>query len=150
MKNILLFGTGKSATVLISYLIREAPKQDWTITLVDQDIKNAQKNIGHNNRVNLHSFDIKDDILRKEYISKADLVISLLPASLHLEIAQSCIQLKKHLFTPSYLSPEISALAADIKKANILFMGEMGLDPGIDHMSAMKAIHRIRKNGGAI
>lgn len=151
MKNILLFGTGKSATALIKYLIRESQKYDWSIVLADQNPESARKKVGDNPRVTVQPLDIqKDEITRKKQIAISSLVISLLPASLHLLIAKDCIFYKKHLLTASYISPEVQKLEPEIKKSGALFMGEMGLDPGIDHMSAMKTIHGIQQKGGAI
>lgn len=150
MKIILLFGAGKSATALIKYLNRESQKQDWHIILVDQNREEAEKKAGNSEKIKVLSFDMQEEAVRKQNIAAADLVISLLPAHLHLIVAQDCIFFKKHLLTASYLSDDISRLKAEIEKAGILFMGEMGLDPGIDHMSAMKALHRIKEAGGNI
>lgn len=150
MKNILILGAGKSATALIRYLIKEAKKLDAYLTIVDQDPASARKKTGTTQRAAVRSFNIKDPEKRKEYISRADLVISLLPSALHALVARDCITFKKTLLTPSYISPEIQHLKKDIEKAGILLMGEMGLDPGIDHMSAMSAIEEIRKKAGYI
>lgn len=150
-KKILLLGAGKSATTLIKYLSRESKKEKWQITLVDQDVKSARKKAGNNPRITVLSFDIQnDETTRKQQVAQANLVISLLPASLHLLVAQDCIYYRKHLLTASYLSPEVLNLEPDVKKAGVLFMGEMGLDPGIDHMSAMKAVQQIKEKGGMI
>ncbi len=151
MNKILLLGAGKSATGLIKYLLRESKKQEWQIILVDQDVASARQKAGNNPQITVQSFDIqKDEKTRKQQVAQADVVISLLPAHLHLLAAKDCITYKKHLLTASYLSPEVLELEPDIKKAGVLFMGEMGLDPGIDHMSAMKAIHQIKEKGGII
>lgn len=150
MKKIILFGAGKSATCLIDYLIAESAKKDWHLTVVDADRAMAERKTGHAACVSVESFDINDDAIRAQWIGSCDLVISLLPASLHIQVARDCIRLRKHLLTASYISPDIQALKDEIKAAGILFMGEMGLDPGIDHMSAMKMLDEIRSQGHSI
>ena len=150
MKNILLLGAGKSATALIKYLLGHAETADWQLTLVDQHPAIAAQKAANHPRAVLLSFDIQDGSTRRQQIQQANLVISLLPPSLHLLVAQDCIALRRNLLTASYLSEALQALAPEIARAGILMMGEMGLDPGIDHMSAMRAINRIRAEGGAI
>jgi saccharopine dehydrogenase (NADP+, L-glutamate forming) len=96
------------------------------------------------------AIDIRDQQARQTLVEETDLVISLLPPSLHILVAKDCLQYRKHLLTASYTDPEVKKLQKDIQKAGLLFMYEMGLDPGIDHMSAMKVIHSIEKKGGLI
>jgi len=150
MKTILLFGAGKSATVLIDYLLENAVEQHWRLVLVDADLGLAQSKIGASNRGTAISFDIQDDTERGRFIRQADLVISLLPPALHIAIAKDCIKFQKHLLTASYLDDAIRELEPAISKNKLLFLYEMGLDPGIDHMSAMQLIDGIRKKGGRI
>ncbi|HUR67065.1 MAG TPA: saccharopine dehydrogenase C-terminal domain-containing protein, partial [Chitinophagaceae bacterium] len=150
MRSVLLFGAGKSATVLIDYLLENAIEQNWEITVVDADCKLAQSKIGHSQRATAVSFDINDGEERKEYIQQADIVISLLPPTLHKLIAKDCIKYHKHLLTASYVDDEVKEMEADIKKNKVLFLCEMGLDPGIDHMSAMQLIDEIKRKGGTI
>ena len=150
MKNILLFGAGKSATVLIDYLIEHAEKEQWRLTVVDADIVLAKSKIGNSSYAIAVSFDINDAGLREKYISESDIVISLLPPSLHTIAALSCIELNKNLLTASYIDPEIKKLEDKILNKKLLFLCEMGLDPGIDHMSAMKLFDKIRNDGGRI
>src|SRR6185503_9512819 len=150
MKNILLFGAGKSATVLIDYLLSNAEKEDWQLTVVDADINLAQSKIGISPFGKAVSFDINDETDRKKFISEADIVISLLPPTLHTIVAKSCIELNKNLLTASYIDPEIRNLQSAIENKNLLFLCEMGLDPGIDHMSAMKIFDNIHADGGSI
>ncbi len=150
MRKILVLGAGKSATSLIHYLIKEATALNAHLIIVDQDVENTRKKTGNSASASVHNFDIQDAEKRGNAIAEADLVLSLLPAALHLLVAKDCIIHKKSLLTPSYLSPEIQTLKKEIDRAGILLMGEMGLDPGIDHMSAMKALGHIREKGGKI
>jgi saccharopine dehydrogenase-like NADP-dependent oxidoreductase len=148
MKNILLFGAGKSATVLIDYLLTNAEKEDWQLTVVDADINLAQSKIGVSPFGKAVSFDINDETDRKKFISEAHIVISLLPPTLHTTVAKSCIELNKNLLTASYIDDEIRNLRSEILNRKLLFLCEMGLDPGIDHMSAMKIFDKIHIDGG--
>ncbi len=149
-KHILLFGAGKSATVLINYLKHLSKNKNWLVTVADSDLKTAQQKVGTQKNVEAVAVDINNDDERKNYISKADLVISLMPPQLHYLIAADCLKYKKHLLTASYVDEAIKKLASEIKNSGILFLYEMGLDPGIDHMSAMQLIHSIKKQGGNI
>ncbi len=151
MKTILLFGAGKSATILIDYLIGNAINENWELVVVDADLETAQSKIGPSPRAVALSFDIKNDLdERAKNIKEADIVISLLPPSLHIEVARDCARFSKHLLTASYVDDDIKKLQPDIEKNKVLFLCEMGLDPGIDHMSAMKLIDEIRAKGGHI
>lgn len=150
MKTILLFGAGKSATVLIDYLVENASAENWKVIVVDADIKLAQSKIGGSPKALAASFDIANGDERGRYIKQADVVISLLPPHLHVEVARDCVKYKKHLLTASYVDDEMRRLAPDIEKYKLFFLCEMGLDPGIDHMSAMQIIDDIRANNGKV
>lgn len=150
MKTILLFGAGKSATVLIDYLLENAVTENWKLVLVDADLKLAQSKIGGSQRATAVSFDIRDNAERSKHIRHADIVISLLPPALHIEVAKDCIRHHKNLLTASYMDDDIRKLQGDIEKNKLLFLCEMGLDPGIDHMSAMKIIDDIHHKGGRV
>ena len=150
MKKILLFGAGKSATVLIEYFLNNAINENWFLTLVDADYELAKHKIGHSTSGKAISFDINNELERSDIIKKADIVISLLPPALHLLIAKDCITYKKNLLTASYVDDNMKALEKDIEENNLLFLCEMGLDPGIDHMSAMKLLNEIKESGGEI
>jgi saccharopine dehydrogenase-like NADP-dependent oxidoreductase len=150
-KHILLFGAGKSATVLINYLKHLSKEKNWQVTVADNDLETVQQKVGNDHKNMLAvAIDVNNSSERNNYISKADLVISLLPPQLHYLIAVDCIALKKHLLTASYLDDDIKKHFAEIKQNGILFLYEMGLDPGIDHMSAMHLIHSIKEQGGTI
>ncbi|HEX6848000.1 MAG TPA: saccharopine dehydrogenase C-terminal domain-containing protein [Chitinophagaceae bacterium] len=150
MKSILLFGAGKSATVLIDYLLTNAEKEQWQVTVVDADINLAQSKIGFSPFGKAVSFDIHDDTDRKNFISEASIVISLLPPTLHTVVAKTCIELNKNLLTASYIDDEIRDLQSEILDRKLLFLCEMGLDPGIDHMSAMQIFDKIKAKGGKV
>ncbi|GAA4305675.1 saccharopine dehydrogenase C-terminal domain-containing protein [Compostibacter hankyongensis] len=150
MKKILLFGAGKSATSLIDYLIEHAPRQKWQLTVADRDLMLIRIKIGKSYYATPAAFDVHDAETRQNLISESDVVISLLPPELHLLVIKDCIRYRKHILIASYLTPEMYKLEKEVRKAGILFMGEMGLDPGIDHMSAKKLIHSIESKGGTI
>ena len=150
MKKILLFGAGKSATVLIDYLLKNALAEDWTVIVVDANLALAQSKIGNALAGEALSFDINDVSERGKHIQQADIVISLLPPALHILVAKDCITYQKNLLTASYVDEQMRSLEQSIKDRNILFLCEMGLDPGIDHMSAKKMIDNIEAEGGSI
>lgn len=150
MHTILLFGAGKSSTVLIDYLLKNASEEDWKIIVVDADLSLAKEKLGDTKWGEAISFDIANDELRRSIIEKSNLVISLLPPSMHILVAKDCIQYKKHFLTASYIDDEIKKLTGEIERNDLLFLCEMGLDPGIDHMSAKKLIDDIQSEGGKI
>jgi saccharopine dehydrogenase-like NADP-dependent oxidoreductase len=150
MKTILILGAGMSASSLIRYLLAHSEAENWHVKIVDQNIDLVKKKInGHPNAEAL-SFNALDSKERKPAIAHADLVISMLPAIFHVEVAKDCIELHTDLITPSYISPEMRALNEEAKQAGIVIMNEIGVDPGIDHMSAMKVIDHIKAIGGEL
>ena len=150
MKNILVLGAGLSSSSLIRYLLENSVENHWRVSIVDQDIEMVRSKIdGHVNGEAL-SFNATDRSQRLPEMEKADLVISMLPARFHVPIAEDCIELKTNLITPSYISEEMRNLDAKAKEAGIVIMNEIGVDPGIDHMSAMKIIHEIKARGGKL
>lgn len=150
MKKILLFGAGKSATVLIDYLLSYVREGRWQLTVVDANKALVESRLRSQAGTTAATFDIEEEELRQQYVAEADLVISLLPPALHLVVARDCLQLGKHLLTASYVDPQIRAMEKQVGEKNILFLCEMGLDPGIDHMSAQKIISEIKNEGGKI
>jgi len=150
LKNVLVIGAGRSATDLISYTLEKAKKFGWFVTVADADPELAARKV--NNHPNGRStwLDVTKVNDRRELIERAHVVVSLLPAHLHLEVAQDCIRLKKHLITASYVSKEMYRLGDEARDRELIFMGEMGLDPGIDHMSAMQKIDEIKAKGGKL
>jgi saccharopine dehydrogenase-like NADP-dependent oxidoreductase len=150
MKHILVLGAGKSATSLIEYLIKESPANKWQLTVADANLALAQSKTGNASNTKAVALQVENDTQRNALIASADIVISLLPPALHYLVAQDCLQFGKNLLTASYIDPAIAALQPQINSKGLLFLCEMGLDPGIDHMSAMQLIHRIKTNGGRI
>ncbi|NBR37353.1 MAG: saccharopine dehydrogenase [Chitinophagales bacterium] len=150
MKTILLFGAGKSSSVLIEYLLRQAPQHGFSLRVIDADVSLANTKVGGASHGSALGFDIMDTALREPEIERADLVISLLPPQLHQVVAVDCLRLKKHLLTASYVNEELQAMKCEIASNNLLFLCEMGLDPGIDHMSAMALLNDITQRGGMV
>ncbi len=150
MKKILLLGAGLSATSLIKYFLDHSINEGWHLDIIDSNIDTALAKIDGHPSGTAYQMDALDAAARKPYIEQADLVISMLPAQFHVEVAQDCIALKKHLLTPSYISASMRSLDAAAKAADVLLMNEIGLDPGIDHMSAMRLIDSIKQEGGKL
>jgi saccharopine dehydrogenase-like NADP-dependent oxidoreductase len=150
MKKILLFGAGKSATVLIDYLLKNSGLEGWQLTVVDANLDLVRSKLGKAPHAFAASFDIRDNQERKKYIREADIVISLLPPSLHIVVAEECLELGRDLLTASYADQQMKNIRTEIENKQILFLCEIGLDPGIDHMSAMKMIDKIHSKGGRV
>ena len=150
MKHIILFGAGKSATVLIDYLKTIATTHQWQICVADSSLQTVQLKVGNHAFVQAVQIDITNDAERQKLVQQAQVVISMMPPHLHYLIALDCIAFGKHLLTASYLDENMKQHADEIKNKGLLFLCEMGLDPGIDHMSAMQLIHKIQLLGGNI
>ncbi|MBC8510488.1 MAG: saccharopine dehydrogenase NADP-binding domain-containing protein [Cryomorphaceae bacterium] len=148
MKKILVIGAGRSAVTLIKYLLDNSAANNWLVTVADFSIELAEKAVANHKNGKAIFFNVTDEKQRKTEIGNADIVISMLPASLHITVAKDCISLVKNLVTASYVSPEIADLDEQAKQAGVLLLNEIGLDPGIDHMSAMQVIDEIKENGG--
>lgn len=150
MKKVLLFGAGKSATVLIDYLIAEAPANNWTVLIADANREQILAKTNNSPIVKAFQIDITNETERSALIQQADIVISMMPPALHFLVAKGCVEFGKNLLTASYLDTGIKNLQAEIESKKLLFICEMGLDPGIDHMSAMKIIDEIKEKGGVV
>jgi saccharopine dehydrogenase-like NADP-dependent oxidoreductase len=150
MKKILILGAGRSSSALIEYLLKESQKNEWQIKVADTSLEMAQEKINGDKNGKAIQLDINNETQRENEIKDADLVISLLPPSFHLSVAETCVALSKSLFTASYVTTEIQMLHAEAEKKGILILTESGLDPGIDHMSAVKEINNIKSKGGKI
>jgi saccharopine dehydrogenase-like NADP-dependent oxidoreductase len=150
MKKILLFGAGKSATCLIRYLIRETGPRGWALVVAEYNLSLAQSKTGNAPHAKAVGVAVENEAERELLIREADIVISLLPPALHSLVAISCVKCKKDLLTASYLDAPIKSLERAIRENGLLFLGEMGLDPGIDHMSAMQLIHRVRQQDARV
>jgi saccharopine dehydrogenase-like NADP-dependent oxidoreductase len=150
MTAILILGAGRSSSVLIQYALTNAQSLDWAVTVGDVSLTAAEEKIKGHARGQAISFDINDSVNSDRSIRDADIVISILPAHLHVLVAAKCVAFKKHLLNASYVSDEMRALHHDAKKNDVLLLNECGLDPGIDHMSAMQVIDRIHAQGGKL
>jgi saccharopine dehydrogenase-like NADP-dependent oxidoreductase len=150
MKTILLLGAGKSSNVLLDYLETNASNYDWQISVGDIDLDSLKSKIADKPHFKGFLLNLDDSENTKSYIQKADIVISMLPAILHISIAKYCVEFSKNLITPSYISDEMMALSEEVKFKGLIFMNELGLDPGIDHMSAMEIFDRLRAEGAEI
>ena len=150
MRKILIIGAGRSASSLIKYLLDKSEDEKLVITIADLSEALANKKTGNHKNARAISFDVCNDEQRKQEIQQADIVISMLPAHLHIEVAKDCIFYKKNMITASYISEEMKSLDFQAKENQIVLMNEIGLDPGIDHMSAMKIMDDIKSKGGKI
>ena len=148
VRTILVVGAGKSTSYLLDYILKKSTAENLKLIIGDLYPENIPQEFASHENCEVCKLDIFDDKARKKAIANSDLVISMLPARMHINVAKDCIEFKKHLVTASYVSKEIEALDADAKKHGLVFMNEIGLDPGIDHMSAMEIIDRIRDKGG--
>ena len=150
MKKILIFGAGRSSSSLIKYLLDSANKENWFITVLDSDLKSAQEKVGKHPNAECFAIDASNQEIRLKYIKDADIVISMLPAFLHIKILKDAIDCGVHVITPSYVTDEIKSLDEAAKSKDVVILNEMGLDPGIDHMSAKKIIDDIIDKGGEL
>ena len=147
-RKILVIGAGKSTSYLLDYFLNNAAEEKLHLTIGDINPNAIPDSIRKNPFCTVIQLDIFKDKERKRAIQNADIVVSMLPARFHIQVAKDCIIYNKHLVTASYASKEIKALDKEVKKKGLIFMNEIGLDPGIDHMSAMQIIDRIRDKGG--
>ncbi len=148
MRKILIVGAGKSTSWLIKYLKDKSESENLEIVIGDISLENAKKMAGEHQRVQAISLDIFNEEERHAAIKNADIVISMLPARFHIEAAKDCLKFGKNMVTASYVSPEMEKLNKQVQEKGLVFMNEIGVDPGIDHMSAMQAIDRIIRDRG--
>src|SRR6267154_2952685 len=148
VSSILVLGAGRSSSSLISYLEEESRKFNWSVTVGDVSFAAARElAIGNGKAI---QFDIRDVENSRKAIRSADVVISMIPPHLHIQVAALCLQEKKHLLTASYVTDEMKSLDGQAREKNLLFLNECGLDPGIDHMSAMSVIDKIKSEDGKL
>lgn len=148
MRKILIIGAGRSASSLIKYLLEKSNQENLHVTIGDLSLELAQRKTNNHPNATPIALDINNVEQRQTEIQKADLVISMLPAHMHIDVAKDCVAFKKNMVTASYISDAMQALDEEVKANGLIFMNEIGLDPGIDHMSAMKVIDEIRDHGG--
>ena len=148
MRTILIIGAGRSSSSLIRYLLSKAASEQLHIVIGDISLELAQQKTNNHPQATPIVLDVFNTQQRQEAIQKSSIVISMLPAHLHIEVAKDCILFKKNMVTASYISDAMLALDQEAKANGLIFMNEIGLDPGIDHMSAMKIIDEIKEKGG--
>lgn len=150
MHTILVIGAGKTSVFLIEYLLNNAKANKWNVIVADSSIEAITDKINNHEAATAEAVDISNNNVRSKLICSADLVISLLPPFLHILVAKDCLKHKKHLITSSYVSEDMQQLHDQAEDAGLMFMCEMGLDPGIDHMTSNQIIHGIHKVAGSI
>ena len=148
MRNILIIGAGRSASSLVKFLLDSSDKENIKVIIADISIENANKLAQNHPNSKVLKLDIFNEVDRKKEIKNADIVISMLPARFHMDVAKDCVEFEKSLVTASYISDELKALNDEVIDKGLVFMNEIGLDPGVDHMSAMQVIDRIKDQGG--
>lgn len=149
-RTVLVIGAGKSTSQLVNYLLHKSQKENLAIIVGDISLEHAQKLVNKHPNGKAISLDVFNEQQRTQAIENATIVISMLPARFHIEVARDCVKLGKSMVTASYISKEMQALDKEAKEKGLVFMNEIGLDPGIDHMSAMQVLDRIRDTGGKI
>lgn len=150
MQRILVVGAGRSASTLIQYLLDHSEANDWQVIVGDYDLSLAEQKVENHPNGKAIRFDVFDEEQRNDGIRNADIVVSMLPASMHILLAEDCVFQGKNMVTASYVSEEIAALHDKAAEKGVLLLNEIGLDPGIDHMSAKKVIDEIHAVGGDI
>jgi saccharopine dehydrogenase-like NADP-dependent oxidoreductase len=150
MKKILVIGAGKSSTVLIDYLLAEAGERDWRVRVVDLDLEQAQQRVADHPCGEAGQLDSTMPGRRLEEVDAAAIVISLLPAHMHGPVAEDCVKRGKNFVSASYVSPDVRELHPMAERAGVTLLSEMGVDPGIDHMSAMEVLDELRADGARI
>ena len=144
MKQILVLGAGQSASFLVARLLEDTEREDWFVTVGDLDLEQARQRVGNHLRGDAVQFDVNDAELRSTLIDHADIVINMLPAAFQDLVAWDCVHHGRNLLSVSYRDQTMRDLDLDAKRQGIVLLFEMGLDPGIDHMSAMSLISRLR------
>lgn len=150
MHTILVVGAGKTSIYLLEYLLSNAQKYKWKVMVADNNLETIEDKIDGNPLGEAAVVDITDNSAREALVQRADIVISLVPPQFHILFAKDCLKYKKHLLTASYISPDVRELHQEAKEAGLMFMFEMGLDPGIDHMTAHQIIHGIQRVAAVI
>jgi saccharopine dehydrogenase-like NADP-dependent oxidoreductase len=150
MKKIILFGAGRSARHLVSFLVEGAIAGKWNVVVADTNVAHWIDEYGDLEQVEFIAGDASDAAFRQGLIAHSSLVISMLPAFMHAEVVRDCINFHVHVFTPSYVNPEVNAMHDRAVQEGVLVLNEMGVDPGIDHISAMEIIHRLKEQGAEI
>ena len=144
---VLILGAGLISRPIVRYLLDHPT---FSVTMASRTVSKAEKIINKHPYGTAIELNVNDDALLEKLVSESDLTVSLLPYTFHVKIANLCIKHKKHLVTTSYISDDMKALDQKAKDAGIIILNECGLDPGIDHMSAMRVIHEVEENKGKV
>ncbi len=150
MKSIVLFGAGRSSLYLIEYLQKWCVKNNCKLIVCDKDTLFAASNTKEIINIEFKAIDVFDIEKISTLIMQCELVVSLLPATMHFHIAKLCLQYNKNLATASYISPEMQTLHEEVEAKGLIFLNEIGLDPGIDHLSALKILDKLKAEGAEI
>ena len=150
MKKLLVLGAGLSATYLVEQLLEDAEREDWFVTVGDLNEALARQAVGNHPRGEAVRFDVNDAEVRSTRIERADVVLNMLPAAFQDIVASDCVRYGRHMVSVSYRDRSLRDLDSDAKRKGVLLLCEMGLDPGLDHMSAMSLIQRLWDDGGRI
>ncbi len=145
-KKVTIFGAGLVVKPMVDYLA----KHGYDVVIASRTLSKAEKLAAPHSNATAKQFLSDDEQALEEFVKASDLVVSLLPATMHVKVAKKCIEFKTDMVTTSYISPEMRALDSQAKEAGIIILNEIGVDPGIDHMSAMKIFHHVENNGGKI
>ena len=146
-KKILLLGAGLSTKSLIKYLLDKSAEYNWKVRIGDLNLDTIIEKTNNHPNSEAFVFDINNSEQLHNEVKNADIVVSMMPARFHHLVARACIDHNKNMVTASYVSPEIKAMEQEAKEKGLLILMEMGVDPGIDHMSAMEVINRLKSKG---
>jgi saccharopine dehydrogenase-like NADP-dependent oxidoreductase len=147
MKRVLVLGAGLVSRPLVHYL---TDQPDFEVTLASRTVSKAEALVAGRTRGTAVALDVQDEGALETLIADHDLAVSLLPATEHVKVARLCLKHRRHMSTTSYVSPEMKALDAAAAAADLTFLNECGVDPGIDHMSAMRIIHQAEADGAKV
>jgi saccharopine dehydrogenase (NADP+, L-glutamate forming)/spermidine synthase len=146
MKRVLVLGAGLVSKPLVVYLLDKG----YEVTMGTRTVSRAKKLIAGREHAKAYTLNMKDEAALERHVKKHDIAVSLVPYEYHPIVAKYCIKHRKHMVTTSYVAPAMAALDGEAKAAGVTVLNEIGVDPGIDHMSAMRIIDAVRKKGGKV
>lgn len=147
MKHVLVLGAGQSAPFLIAQLLNDAERHDWFVTVADRDVELARRRLNEHSRGNAISLDATELSLLAAEVKKAHVVVNFLSPRFQHAVARTCVEHGKHMVSASYRDQRIREMDREARRQGSLIVNEVGLDPGIDHMSAMRMIHDVKARG---
>jgi saccharopine dehydrogenase (NADP+, L-glutamate forming) len=147
MKKVLVLGAGLVSKPHVHYLL-DVP--DFEVTVASRTVRKAEALVAGHPRGKAIALDVEDGATLEDLVRQADLSVSMLPYIYHPKVAALCVKHKKHMVTTSYAKEAMQALDGPAREAGVILLNEIGVDPGIDHMSAMKVIHQVERKGGQI